>query len=336
MVYIGLIQMSADPLNVHTNLSKAAHYIAQTAKDGADLAVLPEMFSVGFSTSEKLAKLGEDLDGYTVTWLKDQAEKHNIYITTSVYEKFDGHFYNTMVMVGSDRSLQIYRKRNPTCQERIVWKRYDEPGPGIFETPFGRVGGAICFDSFAKETFEGFRQSSVELVIIVALWGTILPMLKHPDSIYFNRLLKHQSRLASEVVPYKYATELKVPAVYVNQSGRIKLPITHPRFYPSPDWAHSEYEFVGNSNVHDETGKKLINGVESKAEFSAVAAVNINQPKERSEISRVDLPPDYLDKNYYFVKPPFMFRLYQSLCFTSFEKKYEKMCRRYNGDFENY
>ncbi len=335
MVNIGLIQMSAEPLDVQANLSKAANYIAQTAKDGADLVVLPEMFSVGFSTSEKLAKLGEDLDGYTVTWLKDQAEKHNIYIITSVYEKFDGCFYNTMVMVGSDRSLQIYRKRNPTCQERIVWKRYDEPGPGIFETPFGRVGGAICFDSFAKETFEGFRQSGVDIVVIVALWGTILPMLIHPDSFYFNKLLRRQSYLASEVVPNKYATELKVPTVYVNQSGTVKLPITHPRFYPSPDWAHSEYEFVGNSNVRDETGKKLINNVDSKSEFSAVVAVEINQKKKRIEISRVDLPPDYLNKNYYFVKPSFMFRFYQNLCFTGFEKEYEKMCRRYSGVLEN-
>ena len=331
MVNIGLIQMSAEPLNVRVNLSKAEHCIAQTAQDGADLVVLPEMFSVGFSTSEKLFNLGEDLDGYTVTWLKDQAEKHNIYIITSIYEKFDGYFYNTMVMVGSDRSLQIYRKRNPTCQERIVWKRYDEPGPGIFETPFGRVGGAICFDSFAKETFEGFRQSGVELVIIVALWGTILPMLKYPDSFYFNKLLRHQSYLASEVVPHKYATNLKVPTVFVNQSGRVKLPITHPRFYPAPNWTNSEYEFLGNSNVHDKTGKKLINKEDLQKEFCSVQAVEIKQKKRRPQISRVDIRPAYLNKQYYFVKPPFMFRFYQKLCFNGFDKKYEKLCRNHDN-----
>ncbi len=75
-----------------------------------------------------------------------------------------------MVMVGSDRSLQIYLKRNPTCQERLVWKGYEEPRPGIFfDTPFGRVGGVICFDSFARETFERFKQSGVDMVIIVVL-----------------------------------------------------------------------------------------------------------------------------------------------------------------------
>ena len=131
MVNIGLIQMKAAPLNVQENLLKADHYISQTARDGAEIVVLPEMFNVGFSSDEKLMNLGERLDGYTVNWLKDQAETHNIYIITSIYEKFENYFYNTMVMIGKDRSLQIYRKRNPTCQERLVWKRYDKPGPGF-------------------------------------------------------------------------------------------------------------------------------------------------------------------------------------------------------------
>ncbi len=330
MVNIGLIQMKATPLKVHENLLKAEHYITQAVKDGAELIVLPEMFNVGFSVDEELMKLGEPLDGHTVSWLKEQADKYNIYILTSIYEHFEGYFYNTMVMVGSDRTLQIYRKRNPTCQERIVWKRYDEPGPGIFETPFGRIGGAICFDSFSKETYEGFKQSGVELVIMVALWGTVLPIPKHPDTFFFNKILKRQSYLASEVIPHKYATELGVPAVFVNQCGKISFPLTHPRFYPMPDWRESEYDYEGNSNIYDASGKKLIDkdDVASKGEFYSVKPVEIKQAKERPIITRVNIPPRYMKKDYYFVEPPFIFKLYQKLCFTGFEKKYEEMCSR--------
>lgn len=335
MVNIGLIQMNAIPLDLRENLSKAAHYISQTARAGADIVVLPEMFNVGLSTGEQLMALGEDLDGHTVGWLKTQAEKHQVYIITSIYEKLDGYFYNTMVMIGSDRSLQIYRKRNPTCQERLVWKRWPEPGPGIFETPFGRVGGAICFDSFARETYEGFRQSKVDLVVIVALWGRILPMLKHPDSFYFNWLLKHQSHLASEVVPHQYATRLGVPAVFVNQCGRIRMPVTHPRFYPSPDWPDAAYEFIGNSNIHDAAGKKILRHVNVRDEFYSVTAVDINREDNPSQVSRVDIPAAYMKKAYYFVEPPFMFKLYQHLCFTGFEEKYEAMRCKFNGDAES-
>ena len=115
MIGIGIYQMKAIPLQVSENIGKAEHYISKIVKKGAQLVVLPEMFNVGFSTNDKLMKLAEPLDGYTVNWLKNQAAKHKIYITTSIYERFEGDFYNTMVMVGGDRSLQIYRKRNPTC-----------------------------------------------------------------------------------------------------------------------------------------------------------------------------------------------------------------------------
>ncbi len=328
MVKIGLVQMKATPLEVHENLLKAEHYISQVAKDGAKLVAMPEMFSVGLSLDEELMKLGEPLDGYTVNWLKDQAVKNNVYIITTIYEQFEGYLYNTMVMVGSDRSLQIYRKRNPTVQERLVWTRYNKPGPGIFETPFGRIGGAICFDSFSRETFEGFKRSGVELVVIVALWGTFLPIPRYPDSFYFNKLMNYQSHLASEIVPRKYATELGVPVVYVNQCGKVDVPVTHPRFYPMPDWKESVWDFVGNSNLYDTSGKALIDHEDSKGEFCSVTAVEIDQAEDRPEISRVDIPPRYMKKDYYFVEPPFMFKLYQKLCFSGFEKKYEEMCGR--------
>ncbi|CCK78369.1 carbon-nitrogen hydrolase family protein [Desulfobacula toluolica] len=329
MVNIGIVQMNAAPLKVNENLIKADALISQAVKDGAELVVLPEMFNVGLFVQEQLMKLGEPLDGLTTYWLKDQAAKNKVFIITSIYEQYEGDFYNTMVMVGYDGSLQIYRKRNPTVQERLVWKRCDEPGPGIFDTPFGRIGGAICFDSFFKETYEGFKQSGVEFVIIVALWGTFLPDIKYPDTFYFNKLLKYQSYLASEVVPQKYAKTLEVPVVYVNQSGTINIPMTHPRFYPMLDWKKSTYDFVGNSNIYEPSGKKLVQGLDLKAEFCTVVPVGINQSKKRPEVSRVNIPSGYMKKKYYFVEPPFMFKLYQKLCFSGFKPKYEEMCGRH-------
>ena len=173
--------MLAAPLRVGENLALAERCIERAVGEGAQLVVLPEMFNVGFTFGEELMTVAEELDGRTVAWLKAQAARHGIYVTGSLYERFEGYFYNTMFMVGSDGSLQYYRKRNPTCQETTVWRRSDVPGPGIFETPFGRIGGVICFDSFARETFEGFKRSAVELVIIVALWGTTRPVARHPE-----------------------------------------------------------------------------------------------------------------------------------------------------------
>ena len=70
------------------------------AAEGAQLVVLPEMFNVGFTFGEELMTVAEELDGRTIDWLRAQAARHGIYITGSLYERFAGHFYNTMFMVG--------------------------------------------------------------------------------------------------------------------------------------------------------------------------------------------------------------------------------------------
>jgi predicted amidohydrolase len=311
MLNVGIVQMRAEPLNVDKNLIKAERHIARCAEDGARLVVLPEMFNVGFYLGESLMMLAEPLDGKTVTWLKEQASLHDVYITGSMYEKYEGQFYNTMVMVGNDGSVQFYRKRNPTWSESAVWCRSDVPGPGIFDTPFGRIGGAICFDSFARETYEGFKQSGVEALVIVALWGahSSRSFFWRPDLFLSRASLIRWSSIASDVVPYQYARQLGVPVVFVNQSGMIYM--TSP--IPFPDWPvqNAYYEFVGKSHVRNGLGDVIARADDDEVDSCFVASIDVEPSDTRPEIKRVDIPPDYLSKDYYFVQPPITCKLFQ-------------------------
>ena len=331
MLNVGIVQMQAVPLRVEKNLSLAEDLIAKVADNGAQLVVLPEMFNVGFHFGEALMGVAETLDDKTVNRLKAQAARHNIYIITSIYERFEGYFYNTMVMVGSDGSLQFYRKRNPTCQEMTVWRRSDVPGPGIFDTPFGRIGGVICFDSFARETFEGFKKSGVEMVVIVALWGTLRPILSRPDILSFRPVLKRWSHLASEVVPFQYATQLKVPTVFVNQGGMMQTPFPFPRFWPLPSLRNVGYDFWGSSHVRNASGEVLVRAGRTEIEFCEVVPVDVRQAKERSRTILSDIPPQYLCSSYYFVQPPFMAKLLQEWSFRGFKGEYEARCARHSS-----
>ncbi len=328
MLNVGVVQMLAEPLRVGENLSLAERCIERAVGEGAQLVVLPEMFNVGFYFGEELMTVAEELDGRTVDWLKAQAARHGIYITGSLYERFEGYFYNTMFMVGSDGSLQYYRKRNPTCQETTVWRRSDEPGPGIFDTPFGRIGGVICFDSFSRETFEGFKRSGVELVVIVALWGTIRPVARHPESRLFHHLLNRWSYLASEVVPQQYATMLNVPAVFANQAGTFRSPFPSPRFWPLPSRQDITYEFWGSSNVRSASGELLARAGREETDFVRVVPLDVRQEEQRPEATRVNIPPQYLNPNYYFVQPPLQAKLFQEWCFRGFMGEYEARCAR--------
>jgi predicted amidohydrolase len=331
MVNIGLIQMQAVPLQVQENLHLAGRLLTRVALEGAQLIVLPEMFNVGFYFGSDLMGVAESLEGKTVNWLISQAEKHNVYITTSLYERYQDHYYNTMVMVGCDGSVQYYRKRNPTWQERAVWRRSNDPGPGIFDTPFGRIGGVICFDSFARETFDGLQKSKVDLVIIVACFGTTERVQLRPDVAMARPVHNRWSYLASEIVPQRYASELKVPVVFVNQGGATHTPAPFPHFWPLPPISQIRYDFCGRSCVLDCTGSELYRVVDNEPDLQAVVPVSIvPESGLMPDPSRVDVPLGYLSKRYYFVQPPFLAKVFQAVFYHGLLKNYEKNLESYS------
>jgi len=327
MLNLGIIQMQPVPLKWEENIATAEALLAKAVKEGAQLVVLPEMFNVGFYFGEKLMAVAETLEGRTVQWLRDQAARHECFITCSFYERHEGYFYNTMVMVGNDGTVQYYRKRNPTWQERLVWRRADDPGPGIFDTPHGRIGGVICFDSFSRETFLGFEQSRVALVIIIACWGQPKVTSFRPDLALGRSILKRWSYRAGEVVPHAYATKLNVPVAFVNNAGTTSSPASFP---PPHYWPFEEivYEFYGRSNIRDASGEVILRAGETETSFYAVMPVEPAVRELLPEPKRKEVPLGYMSRNYYFVQPPFMAKLFQKWCYEGFAADYEERCRR--------
>jgi predicted amidohydrolase len=330
MINLGIIQMEPVALNRDANLSKAEFLLAKVAGEGAQIVVLPEMFNVGFYFGETLMTVAETLDGPTITWLKDQAKKYHIFITCSFYEQLDGYFYNTMVMAGYDGSLQYYRKRNPTWQERLVWRRANEPGPGIFDTPFGRIGGVICFDSFAKETHLGFLNSQVDMVVIIACWGQPRPTTRRPDLALGRSVLQKWSYIAAEIVPIHHAIHLGVPVVFVNNAGITRTP---GHFPPPHKWPFGEltFEFYGNSHVVDKLGTEKIRAGQQDVEFTAVVPLEIHKRPYYPKPIRTEVPVSYLSRNYYFVQPPLLAKIFQKWCYDGFAEEYEARCQRNAG-----
>jgi omega-amidase len=75
-----------------------------------EIVVLPEMFSTGFSMNPK--KLAEDMDGPTVSWMKQMAAERKIIITGSVIIEADGHYYNRLLWVLPTGATGYYDKRH--------------------------------------------------------------------------------------------------------------------------------------------------------------------------------------------------------------------------------
>lgn len=78
---------------------------------GADLIVLPEMFSTGFSMDS--AALAEPENGPTSLWMSEQAKRSQAVITGSlIIQAADGSYRNRLLWARPDGSVAQYDKRH--------------------------------------------------------------------------------------------------------------------------------------------------------------------------------------------------------------------------------
>ena len=106
---VALVQQ---PLVWHDAAANRAHFDALLAPlaGNADVIVLPEMFTTGFSMD--VEQLAEEAGGPTSKWLQQRARDLRAAITGSVMTKDGGHFYNRMFWAEPDASLRHYDKRH--------------------------------------------------------------------------------------------------------------------------------------------------------------------------------------------------------------------------------
>ena len=126
---------------------------------GTDIIVLPETW--------RGDKYIETIKGETITALSELARKHRTYIISPIELKEGKHHYNTAVLIGRNGDIiGCYNKIYP------YWGEFDlvppvEPGiktPPVFETDFGKIGMAICFDSNFPEVWQVLKDKGAEIV----------------------------------------------------------------------------------------------------------------------------------------------------------------------------
>jgi predicted amidohydrolase len=141
------------------SLGKIAEMIDEEGAKGTDIIVLPETW--------RGQQQPETLDGETITLLSGLAEKHNTYILSPI-DRTDGKFrYNSAVLINREgKVVFVYDKIYP------YWNEFDlEPpvtpgtnGEGVYDTDFGRIGIAICFDANFPEIWQALRDKGAEVV----------------------------------------------------------------------------------------------------------------------------------------------------------------------------
>ena len=146
---------------VEKGLAEIAALVDREAARGVDVVALPETWT-GQAGHEP-----ETLTGPTITAMAALARKHRTYIVCPIDRQDGARRVNTAVLL--DRRGQVaglYDKVYP------YWSEFDvQPpmAPGldapVFETDFGRLGLAICFDANFPEVWQRLAEQGAELVI---------------------------------------------------------------------------------------------------------------------------------------------------------------------------
>ena len=164
---IGLIQTSLVWEDRDANMQQLEKKIQSVS--GADIIILPEMFTTGFSMNS--AMLAEEMDGTTVGWLAALAKEKKAVITGSFICKENEHFYNRLVWMQEDGKYHWYDKRHLFRMGEE--NKHYSAGKNrlVVEYKGWRINPMVCYDlRFPVWCRQPSGEKPFDLQIYVANW----------------------------------------------------------------------------------------------------------------------------------------------------------------------
>ncbi len=148
-------------LNTAATVDKAIDYIAQAAREGAQLVAFPEVFIAGYPYwswigspvqgspwFEKLAQSAIEIPGPEIQKIAAAAKRHRINVVIGANERSRhgiATIYNTLVTISDEgRILARHRKLVPTWAEKLVWAPGDASALRVHDTSIGPLGALAC------------------------------------------------------------------------------------------------------------------------------------------------------------------------------------------------
>lgn len=153
-------------LNLAASLERAEVLIAEASGAGAQLIVFPETWLPGYPIwldeapgaglwgepgsqrlYEALADNSIELPGPALDRLLAAAAKAGAHLVMGAHERLGNTLYNSMVFLAPDgETWNVHRKLMPTYTERLLWGQGDGSTLAAVDTPFGAIGGLICWE----------------------------------------------------------------------------------------------------------------------------------------------------------------------------------------------
>ena len=175
---VAVVQLRTE-LDRRETMDKAARLVREAAENGANIVVLPEMFSCPYSNEyfKQHAALGHES---TVAEMSAWAGDNGILLVGgSIPEVEGGRIYNSC-FVFDEAGRQIARHRKVHLFDvdlpGMRFKESDTFTAGnevtVFDTKYGKMGAAVCFDVRFPELFRAMANRGARVIFLPAQFNT--------------------------------------------------------------------------------------------------------------------------------------------------------------------
>jgi nitrilase len=183
---VGAAQATPVYLNKAATVVKACDIIAEAGQNGAKLVVFPEAFIPGYpdwtwvipnSRGAVLNELYRELMQNSVSIPDESTDKlckaakdANIYVVIGMHERnaeaSNSSLYNTILFIDTrGKIMGRHRKLMPTGGERLIWAQGDGSTLNVFDTPFAKLGGLICWENYMPLARNAMYAGGTQLLV---------------------------------------------------------------------------------------------------------------------------------------------------------------------------
>lgn len=180
MIKVASSQFASSKNNFEGNINKALEIAKKASDENVNILLFQELFQSEYFCSTKnndFFHLAIEFPAHNIFQkFSNFCKSNNMVIPISFFEKYQGKYFNSLVVIDADGSLSdIYRKSHipegPGYNEKFYFSPGDT-GFKVFNTKFATIGCAICWDQWFPECARILTMKGAEILFYPTAIGS--------------------------------------------------------------------------------------------------------------------------------------------------------------------
>jgi beta-ureidopropionase len=158
------------------NLKLGLSLLEAAGEQGVDLVCLPEGFMAAGLPGSQIRSIAQPIPGPAFNMVAQCALKYSMYVVAGFYARIEDRIFNVAALIDRQGNLAgLYAKNHPTEGEINCGVTPGKDVP-VFETDFGQLGLAVCFDLNWQPFWASLAEKKADLVCWISAYEGGFPL----------------------------------------------------------------------------------------------------------------------------------------------------------------